>query len=118
VRHRLSRGGNRRINRVLHIMATVQLRNPTEGRDYFDRTKARCKTSNEAMRCLQRRLSDIVFRTMVNDAARQMATSPGGQRGDDSDSSATGSQPHTGTSDKPLPGPAATQPRTPLPAAS
>ena len=52
MRHRLSRGGNRQINRVLHIMATVQLRNPTEGRDYFDRTKARGKTSNEAMRCL------------------------------------------------------------------
>lgn len=32
VRHRLSRAGNRQINRVLHIMATVQLRNPTEGR--------------------------------------------------------------------------------------
>ncbi len=31
VRHRLSRGGNRQINRVLHIMATVQLRTPTEG---------------------------------------------------------------------------------------
>jgi transposase len=32
IRHRLSRAGNRQINRVLHIMATVQLRNPTEGR--------------------------------------------------------------------------------------
>jgi transposase len=28
IRHRLSRAGNRQINRVLHIMATVQLRNP------------------------------------------------------------------------------------------
>ncbi|WP_235498801.1 IS110 family transposase [Knoellia sp. Soil729] len=28
VRHRLSRGGNRQINRVLHIMATVELRTP------------------------------------------------------------------------------------------
>ena len=28
VRHRLSRAGNRQINRVLHIMATVQLREP------------------------------------------------------------------------------------------
>ena len=35
VRHRLSRGGNRQINRVLHIMATVQLRNPTAGRAYY-----------------------------------------------------------------------------------
>lgn len=118
VRHRLSRGGNRQINRVLHIMATVQLRNPTEGRAFFDRTKARGKTSNEAMRLLKRRLSDIVFRTMLADAARQMATGPGGQQGDDSDSSAAGSQPHTGSSDKPLPGPATTKPRTALATAS
>jgi transposase len=34
VRHRLSRGGNRKIDRVLHIMAVVQLRNATEGRAY------------------------------------------------------------------------------------
>ena len=36
IRHRLSRGGNRQINRVLHIMAVVQLRNPTEGRAYYE----------------------------------------------------------------------------------
>jgi transposase len=30
--HRLSRAGNRRINRVLHMMAVVQLRHDTEGR--------------------------------------------------------------------------------------
>jgi transposase len=118
MRHRLSRGGNRQINRVLHIMATVQLRNPTEGRAFFDRTKARGKTSNEAMRLLKRRLSDIVFRTMLADAARQMTTGPGGHRGDDSDSSAAGSQPHTSSSDKPLPGLATTNLRTALPAAS
>ncbi len=32
VRHRLSRGGNRQINRTLHTMAVVQLRNSTDGR--------------------------------------------------------------------------------------
>ncbi|MER6592803.1 transposase [Micromonospora purpureochromogenes] len=31
VRHRLSRAGNRQINPVLHIMATVQLPNPPKG---------------------------------------------------------------------------------------
>ena len=31
VRHRLSRGGNRQINRTLHIMAVVQLRTPPKG---------------------------------------------------------------------------------------
>ena len=53
VRHRLSRGGNRQINRVLHIMATVQLRNPTEGRAYYQRKRAEGKTSLEALRCLK-----------------------------------------------------------------
>ena len=69
------------------------------------------------MRCVKRRLSDIVYRHMVDDAARHAATGPGGQTGNDSDSSATGSHPHTGSSDKSLPGPAEPKPTTPLPAA-
>lgn len=93
VRHRLSRGGNRQINRVLHIMATVQLRNPTEGRAYHDRKKAAGKTSMEAMRCLKRRLSDLVYRQMVNDFIATAKTGPGGHPGNDSASSATGSHP-------------------------
>ena len=99
-------------------MATVQLRNPTEGRAYFDRRKADGKTSNEAMRCVKRRLSNIVYQQMLNDAVRTTRTSPGGQQGNDSDSSATGSHPNAGSSDKPLPGPVTSKPRTPLPAAS
>jgi transposase len=122
VRHRLSRAGNRQINRVLHIMATVQLRNQTEGRAYYDRRKADGKTSMEAMRALKRRLSNIVYRTMLDDAVAHATasarTGPGGQTGHDSDSSATGSHPSAGSSDKPLPGPATADPRTPLPAAS
>jgi transposase len=59
VRHRLSRAGNRQINRTLHIMAVVQLRNPTEGRAYYDRKVAAGKTPMEAMRALKRRLSAL-----------------------------------------------------------
>jgi len=116
-RHRLSRAGNRQINRALHVMAIVQLRNPTEGRTYFDRRKAAGKTSMEAMRSLKRRLSDIVYRTMVTDALA-VGAGPGGQRGNDSDSSATGLTPHTSTSEKPQPGPANPSLRPALPAAS
>jgi hypothetical protein len=118
VRHRLSRAGNRQINRVLHIMATVQLRNPTEGRAYFDRRKASGKTSMEAMRALKRRLSDIVYRHMINDTAATTATGPGGHQGAATDSSATGSHPHAGSSEQSLPGPAKTQLRTPIPTGS
>jgi Transposase IS116/IS110/IS902 family len=43
VRHRLSRAGTLQINRVLHIMATVQLRNHIEDRAYFDVFKPRSR---------------------------------------------------------------------------
>ncbi|HJQ85911.1 MAG TPA: IS110 family transposase [Propionibacteriaceae bacterium] len=118
VRHRLSRAGNRQINRVLHIMATVQLRHATEGRAYFDRRKAAGKTSNEAMRSLKRRLSDIVYRRMLDDAIRTSVTGPGGHRGTSTDSSVTDSHPHAGSWEKPLPGPANGQPKPELPAVS
>jgi transposase len=120
-RHRLSRKGNRQINRVLHTMARVQLRNPTQGRAYYDRKKDDGKAPMGAMRCVKRRLSDIVFQTMLNDAVRATEattrTGPGGHRGNDSESSAAGSHPHTGSSDKSLSEPARQHPRTPLPAA-
>jgi hypothetical protein len=82
----------RQINRTLHIMATVQLRNPTEGRAYYDRKKGSGKTSVEAMRCLKRRVSDIVYRTKLNDAMRAV-TGPGGHRGTSTKSSVAGSIP-------------------------
>jgi transposase len=118
VRHRLSRGGNRQINMALHMMAVVQLRNPTEGKRYYDRKVAAGKTPNEAMRCLKRRLSDIVYRAMLDDMVASKATGPGGHRGASLQSSAAGSHPHTGSSDKSLPGPATTKSRTPLRKAS
>jgi len=111
VRHRLSRAGNRQINRALHIMAVVQLRNPTEGRAYYDRKVAAGKTPMEAMRSLKRRLSDIVYHQMVLDA-RAKTAGPGGHVGAANGSSAAGSHPVAGTSEKSLPGPAIDQPMT------
>jgi transposase len=105
VRHRLSRAGNRQINRVLHIMAVVQLRHRTKGRAYYDRKVAAGKTPMEAMRALKRRLSDVVFRQIMADA-RAAQTGPGGHAGAATVSSAVGSHPDAGTSDKSLPGPA------------
>jgi len=126
VRHRLSRGGNRQINRALHMMATVQLRNATDGRAYYDRKKNNGKSPMEAMRCLKRRLSDTVYRTMLADLAphqtadqiADQVTGPGGQRGNDSDSSATGSQPQHRQFGQATPGPVTTQPKPALPRVS
>ncbi len=117
VRHRLSRAGNRQINRTLHIMATVQLRNPTEGRAYYNRKKASGKSSMEAMRCLKRRLFDIVYRHMVNDAMRAM-TGPGGHEGTSTKSSVAGSHPQHRLFGQVTSRTATTEPTTALPAAS
>ena len=112
-RHRLSRAGNRRVNHVLHIVAITQLRYHTDGRAYYRRKRAEGKKPLEALRCLKRRISDVIYRQLLDDAAPTIPsqaenTGPGGQRGASHISSAAGSNPHTDTSDQPLPGPAST----------
>jgi transposase len=99
---------------VLHIMAIVQLRNDTEGRAYYRRKLAAGKTTMEAMRALKRRLSDVVYRKLVDDQKRQRqlakGTGPGGQAGAATGSSAADSNPNIDASEKSLPGPATTEP--------
>jgi transposase len=124
-RHRLSRAGNRRMNHVLHIAAIVQIRHDTEGRAYYRRKLAAGKTPLEALRCLKRRLSDVVYRQLVADAglgSRARETGPGGHCGATKKSSAADSHPLIDTSDQPLPGPAkptlrrpASRVKTPVP---
>ena len=106
-RHRLSRAGNRRLNHVLYMAGIVQLRNDTAGRAYYRRKIAGGKTPMEAMRCLRRRLSDVVYRQLAADAAQAAEQAgPGGHSGATLLSSAADLPPGIGTSDQPLPGPA------------
>lgn len=105
VRHRLSRAGDRQLNCCLHIMAITQLRRDCEGRRYYLRKRAEGKGHKEALRCLKRRLSDLVYRQLLADARRRSATSPGGHTGATTKSSAASSTPTAGSSDKSLPGP-------------
>ena len=107
-RHRLSRAGNRRMNHMLHIAATTQTRLDTEGRVYYRRKLAVKKTHLAAMRCLKRRISDVVYRQLVADAQAVEETGPGGHCGATQESSAVDLPPHIDTSDQPLPGPAPT----------
>lgn len=69
-RHRLNRGGNRRLNRALYVIALTQSRHEPRALAYLERKRAEGKTRREALRCLKRRLSDVVYRQMVADAAR------------------------------------------------
>lgn len=67
VRHRLNRGGNRRVNACLHRMAVTQLRCDPRARRIYDDARRRGHTKKEAMRILKRHLSDVVYRRMMRD---------------------------------------------------
>lgn len=113
LRHRLSRAGNRQLNHCPHIMAITQLSHNTRGRAYYQSKHAAGKSHREALRCLTRRLSDAVYRRLVRDTHPATTTGPGGHPGATPKSSAAGSTPTTDSSDKPLPGPADTDPTNP-----
>jgi transposase len=87
IRHRLSRAGNRRMNHVVHIAAIVQIRHDTQGRAYDRRKLDAKKTSMESLRCLKRRLSDVIYRQLVADQ-RARDADPGGHCGATQESSA------------------------------
>lgn len=67
--HRLNRGGNRRINRALYTIAITQTRHEPRAADYLARKRSSGHTRRGALRCLKRRLSDVIYRTMLEDAA-------------------------------------------------
>jgi transposase len=67
-RHRLNPRGNRMLNHALHLIAICQLRQPTTaGRVFYERKLEEGKTKKEAIRALKRRLSDVVYRQLVED---------------------------------------------------
>jgi transposase len=64
-RHRLDRGGNRQLNRALHIIAITRGRLDPTTRAYLARKEAEGKTRIEAMRCLKRHLARRYHRLLV-----------------------------------------------------
>jgi transposase len=110
--HRLSLRGNRRINHAIHMAAITQLRyKHSPGRAYYDKKTGEGKTHKEALRCLKRRISDAIFARLQADARQATAArakGPGGQPGNDSDSSAAGSHPEHQLFGQATPGPATT----------
>jgi len=56
-RYRLHRGGNRQLNKALHVIAITRARLDPQTRAYLERKRAEGKTSREALRCLKRHLA-------------------------------------------------------------
>jgi transposase len=69
VRHRLSMAGNRHLNYALHMVAVCQARrSDARGGAYYRKKLAEGKSRKEALRCLKRRVSDAVFRSLLEDS--------------------------------------------------
>jgi transposase len=62
VRHRLNRGGNRRLNAILYRIALVQVRSSPAAQAYLARRRAEGKTWREAIRALKRYLIRAIWR--------------------------------------------------------
>jgi transposase len=74
VRHRLSLAGNRKLNYALHMVAVCQARSDGRGGTYYRKKIAEGKSRKEALRCLKRRVSDVVFRSLVADSQAPLSS--------------------------------------------
>ena len=74
-RHRLDRGGNRQLNRALHVIAITRGRIDPETRAYLARKEAEGKTRMEAMRCLKRHLARRYYR-LLSEGSRSTSLLP------------------------------------------
>jgi transposase len=59
---RVNAGGDRQMNRLLHVVAMAQVMAAAHaGREYYERKRAEGKTHLAAMRCLKRQLATVVY---------------------------------------------------------
>lgn len=64
VRHRLNRGGDRRLNRALHMAVLARMTHDPTTRAYVERRSAEGRTTKEIRRCLKRYLARKIYREL------------------------------------------------------
>ncbi|QOR47020.1 IS110 family transposase [Trueperella pecoris] len=64
VRHRLNRGGDRKLNSALHMVAIVKMTHDEETKKYVAKRQKEGKTNREIRRCLKRYIARRVYRTL------------------------------------------------------
>ena len=72
-RQRLHRGGDRQLNRAIHIIALARIRHDPQTRAYFERKQKEGKTKLEALRCLKRHVARGIWKQLY---AAEIAAAP------------------------------------------
>jgi transposase len=65
-RHRLHRGGDRQLNRAIHIIALGRMAWDPETRAYIQRRVSEGKTKREALRCLKRHIARQIWHLLYS----------------------------------------------------
>ncbi len=65
-RHRLNRGGDRKLNQAIHTIAVTRMRSHPATTAYVTRRRAQGKTDREIRRCLKRYITRELYRTLTN----------------------------------------------------
>ncbi len=65
-RHRLNRGGDRRLNRALHMATITRMTHDPDTRTYTQRRTEQGRTTKEIRRCLKRYLARHIHRYLTN----------------------------------------------------
>ncbi|MEQ7009354.1 IS110 family transposase [Actinopolymorpha sp. B17G11] len=63
-RHRLNRGGDRKLNRALHMATVTRMAHDPETRAYVEKRRAEGRTPKEIRRCLKRYIARQIYRTL------------------------------------------------------
>lgn len=74
VRHRLNLGGDRRLNRALHMAVVTRMRMDPRTRAYLERRTAQGRTLREIRRCLKRYLAREIYRHLNATARQELAS--------------------------------------------
>ena len=73
-RHRLNRGGDRRLNQALHMAIITRMTHHDDTRSYVERRTQEGKTKREIRRCLKRYLAREIYRRLNTAARNELAT--------------------------------------------
>jgi transposase len=75
-RHRLHRGGNRQLNRAIHVIVLSKARTDPATRAYLERKHAEGKSRREAIRCLKRHVARRIWRILYATEKPRPDTAP------------------------------------------
>lgn len=76
VRHRLHRGGDRQLNRAIHIIALGRVAWDPQTRAYIQRRVSEGKTKREAIRCLKRHIARQIWHLLNNTPPPEQRPAP------------------------------------------